>query len=431
MTEREILKYTLEQLKAKGIDHANCSLVKSTKYEMNVEAGNMSLIRTVFNNSLGIYVIKNNQSGSYSVNKLDQATIDQAIQTVIEIAESSEPDPAHGIAEYQPAQEFSSGPKEPDQDLMYARLEQFLKSAEAKYPNIMLENAYFDFTYSSSFVANTNGVDFTTNKGIYRFSSMFSGNDGENSSSFNYTGFAADNLDKELLDCGSLDTLLAQSSEQIVTKPLSGKFVGDVIITPDCLADFLSYLFGITIFDGALISGTSVYKDKLGEQVADPRLTIHSRPISPEIADGYFITGDGYQAENCTIIDQGILQTFLLSLYGANKTGLKRGPNSGGCYVIEPGDKPLEQIISQIDRGIMLVRFSGGNPSQNGDFSGVAKNSYYIENGRIQYPVSETMISGNLIEMMHNIIDISQERVDYGSGIYPWIGFSGVTISGR
>ena len=315
--------------------------------------------------------------------------------------------------------------------MMYARLEQFLKSAEAKYPNIMLENAYFDFTYSSSFVANTNGVDFTTNKGIYRFSSMFSGNDGENSSSFNYTGFAADNLDKELLDCGSLDTLLAQSSEQIVTKPLSGKFVGDVIITPDCLADFLSYLFGITIFDGALISGTSVYKDKLGEQVADPRLTIHSRPISPEIADGYFITGDGYQAENCTIIDQGILQTFLLSLYGANKTGLKRGPNSGGCYVIEPGDKPLEQIISQIDRGIMLARFSGGNPSQNGDFSGVAKNSYYIENGRIQYPVSETMISGNLIEMMHNIIDISQERVDYGSGIYPWIGFSGVTISGR
>ena len=65
------------------------------------------------------------------------------------------------------------------------------------------------------------------------------------------------------------------------------------------------------------------------------------------------------------------------------------------------------------------------------EISPVWQNSYYIENGRIQYPVSETMISGNLIEMMHNIIDISQERVNYGSGIYPWIGFSGVTISGR
>ena len=57
MTERGILKYTLEQLKAKGIDHANCSLVKSTKYEMNVEAGNMSLLSTVFYNRLGLLVI--------------------------------------------------------------------------------------------------------------------------------------------------------------------------------------------------------------------------------------------------------------------------------------------------------------------------------------------------------------------------------------
>ncbi|HHT35994.1 MAG: TldD/PmbA family protein [Candidatus Wallacebacter cryptica] len=431
MTERDILNYTLEKLKARGIDHADCQLSKSTKYEMNVEAGNISLIRTVFNNGLGINVIKNNQNGAYSVNKLDRETIDKAIETVIEIAESSEPDPAHAIAEFQPAQEFTTGPSEPDQELMYRRLEQFISEVKAQYPNIMLENVYLDFTHSSSLFTNTNGVDFSTNKGIYRFATMFSGNDGEKSSSFNYTGFSAHNLNLELLECGSLAALLAQSCEQLETKPLSGKFVGDVIITPDCLADFLSYLFGITIFDGALISGTSVYKDKLGEKVADPRLTIHSRPTSDEIADGYFVTGDGYLAENCTIIDQGVLQTFLLSLYGANKTGLKRGPNSGGCYIIEPGDKTLDEMVSQIDRGILLARFSGGNPSQNGDFSGVAKNSYYIEGGKIQYPISETMISGNLIDMMQNIIDISRERVDYGAGIYPWIGFSGITISGR
>lgn len=116
MTERDILNYTLEKLKARGIDHADCQLSKSTKYEMNVEAGNISLIRTVFNNGLGINVIKNNQNGAYSVNKLDRETIDKAIETVIEIAESSEPDPAHAIAEFQPAQEFTTGPSEPDQN---------------------------------------------------------------------------------------------------------------------------------------------------------------------------------------------------------------------------------------------------------------------------------------------------------------------------
>ncbi len=429
--ERDIINYTLEKLKANGMDHASCSLEQSTKYEMNVETGKITLIRTVFNNGLSLYAIKDNKSGSYNVNKLDQETIDQAIATVIEIAESSEPDPAHAIAEYQPPAEFRTGPNKPNQESMYNRLEEFLEQVKNKYPKIMLDNAYFDFTHRVRYIANSNGTDFTTEKGIYRFSSMFSGHDGERSSSFNYTGYATQELDRELLAYGSLDTLLQQSCEQITTQTLSGKFVGDVIITPDCLSDFLSYVFGITIYDGALISGTSVYKDKLGQQVADPRLVIHSRPVSPEIVDGYFITGDGYQAENCTIIDHGILKTFLLTLYGANKTGLKRAVNNGGCYVVEPGEKSLDEIVSQIDRGIMVARYSGGYPSQNGDFSGVAKNSYYIENGKIQYPISETMISGNLINMLKNIIDISRERVDFGSGIYPWIAFSGVTISGR
>ncbi len=431
MTEQGILNYALKKLKAAGIDHANCSLNKSTTYEMNVEAGKMTLIRTVFNNDLNMYVIKNNQSGVYSINKLEQAAIDKAIAQVIEIAESSEPDPAHAIAETQPHAQLSAGPEKPDQDLMYERFMQFLKDVETKYPKIMLENAYFKFSHNNSFIANTNGNEFTIAKGIYRLSSMFSGKDGEKSSSFNYTGFSSQQLDQKLIDYGSIDYLLAQSSEQIETKPLTGKFVGDIIVTPDCIGDFLSYLFGITIRDGALVAGTSMYKDSLNKQVADSRLTVHSRPLGPEIDDGYYLTGDGYRAENSTIIDKGVLNTFLLSLYGANKTGLTRAVNNGGCYVIEPGEKSLDEIISNTERGIVLARYSGGSPSQNGDFSGVAKNSYFIEKGKIQYPITETMVAGNLIDMQHNIVDISKERVNFGSGIHPWIAFSGITISGK
>jgi len=431
MTERVILSYALEQLQNKGIEHASGSVSKGTTYEMNVEANKMTLIRTVFNNSLSLYVIKDNKSGSISVNKLDKEAIDKAITDIIEIAESSEPDPAHAIAEYQPAAQFSVGPAEPDMDLMYQRLEQFLTTVREQFPKIMLENVYFKFNHNTRFIANTNGVDYTVSKGIYSFTSMFSGHDGDKSSSFNYTGFSTQDINQELLAFGSQKYLLEQSSNQIDTQSLSGKFVGDVIVTPDCLGDFLGYLFDITIFDGALISGTSVYKDSLGKQVADPRLVVHSWPVSSEIADGYFLTGDGYRAENCTIIDHGVLKTFLLSLYGANKTGLARGVNNGGCYVIEPGTKSLEEIIGHVKRGILLARYSGGSPSQNGDFSGVAKNSYYIEDGKIQYPISETMISGNLVEMLQNITEISKERVNFGWGIYPWIGFSNLTISGK
>ena len=78
---------------------------------------------------------------------------------------------------------------------------------------------------------------------------------------------------------------------------------------------------------------------------------------------------------------------------------------------------------------ILLCRFSGGYPSDAGDFSGVAKNSYYIEKGKIKFPIIETMISGNIAQMFMNINNISKETVDFGDSILPWISFDGVTIS--
>ena len=76
-----------------------------------------------------------------------------------------------------------------------------------------------------------------------------------------------------------------------------------------------------------------------------------------------------------------------------------------------------------------MCRFSGGMPSDNGDFSGVAKNSYYIENGKIKHPVIETMISGNISKMFLDINNISTENINFGDRILPWISFNGITIS--
>jgi hypothetical protein len=76
-----------------------------------------------------------------------------------------------------------------------------------------------------------------TSEGVYTFMTVFSSKDEEKVSSFNYTAFSLKNLEKALLGCGSLDILLQQSTEQINTRPLEGKFAGDIIITPDCLSD--------------------------------------------------------------------------------------------------------------------------------------------------------------------------------------------------
>ena len=167
----------------------------------------------------------------------------------------------------------------------------------------------------------------------------------------------------------------------------------------------------------------------LDKKIASSKLSIHSHPLSDKISDGYFITSDGYVAENSTIIEKGILKTHLLGIYGSNKLDKNRSVNDGGAYIIDPGQKSHDEVIKNIDEGILLCRFSGGYPSSNGDFSGVAKNSYYIENGKLQYPITETMVSGNIKEMFTNINSISKECIDFGDRILPWISFSGITAS--
>ena len=428
MNKKETVSYCLDNLKKAGADKAACSLNMTEKKELNVEIGEMTLFRTTFNSNMGISVIKDQKKGSTSINKTDKNSIDNAITLVMEMAEGSQPDEAYDISEEQPPQSFSKGDKSANLDTMYQSLEEFVDYVKSAYPKIQLEAAIMDFNYSESFFQNTNGVNFEVREGIYGFSPMFLSKDGKDTSSFNGTGFSALKVEKPLHEYGSIDTLLQQSVEQLHTQNIANKFVGKLVVTPDCIGDFLRFITS-DISDGKMISGNSLYKEKLHKSITHPKLTFHSCPVSKEIVDGYFITNDGYVAENSTIVDKGILKTHLLGIYGANKLNKNRAVNDGGAYMVDAGDKSHSEIINNIDKGVLLARFSGGNPATNGDFSGVAKNSYYIENGNIKYPLSETMVSGNIREMFINIDEISSDRIDFGSSIFPWISFNGITIS--
>jgi len=428
MDKKETVSYCLNALKKSGADKATCSINMSEKKELNVEIGEMTLLRTTFNSNMGISVIKDQKKGFISINKTDKDSIDTAVELVLGMAEGSQPDEAYDIAEQQPSQSFSKGDKSANLDKMYQSLEEFVDYVKSTYPQIQLEAAIMDFSHSKSLFQNTNGVDFAIREGIYSFSPVFLSKEGKNTSSFNYTGFSALKIDKSLHEYGTIDTLLKQSIEQLYTQNIKDKFVGQLVITPDCIGEFLGFITS-DISDGKMISGTSLYKDKLNKQIAHPKLTFHSCPVSDEIDDGYFVTSDGYTAENSTILDEGILKTHLLGIYGSNKLGKNRAVNDGGAYIVDPGDKLHADIIKGIEKGVLLARFSGGRPSSNGDFSGVAKNSYYIENGEIKYPLSETMVSGNTKEMFENLDEISRDRIDFGSGILPWISFKGITVS--
>ena len=430
MSTKELNTYALHALTQSGAEKAEAILTRTEKTEMNLENGALKLIRTTVDHHLRLTALQNQRRGSLLLNKSDRSVVDAAVQEVLAIAAAAAPDPAHDIAEYQPAKTFNKGGTAPDLDLMYQRFKTFTSEVAAEFPRIVLLNAHLDFTRQTTCFQNSNGVDFTVNQGGYRFAVTFSAQEGPGSSSFNHTGFFTLDLDEELLNGGSLRILLDQANRGQTPRKSPGKFTGEVLITPDCLEDFLHFLLEITISDAPLIAGTSPFRHSLNQLVVSPRLTLACCPVAPEISSGYFITSDGYEAQNATIFANGVLKSFLLSQYGARRTGLPRGANDGGAFVVTPGDHPLTVIMKKVKKGLLLNRFSGGAPSPNGDFSGVAKNSFYIEDGKIQYPLSETMIAGNLISLFQSIAAVSRERIDFGSALLPWIHAHGVTISG-
>ncbi len=428
--DRDLVESCKEALLKKGADKAGCILVVQEKTEFTVNAGKLDLLRTTETGQLSLTAIRDQRKGSLTINDLSASAVETAIDETLGLAKISQPDEANDIAEGDSPKTFESGPSHPDLPLMQERLTDFLEHVKTHHPLAVLDQLIFDFTRSSRLFLNSKGVDLQEDKGLYALSTMFSSKKGKKSASFNYTGYESQNLEKPLDQCGSIHRLISENAKQIDTEVLDGKFQGTVLISPDCLTDFLGMFTGM-LGDYPLISGTSPYKDSLGELIASPCLSLHSRPLDPEIATGSHITRDGYIAQNTSILDHGKLETFLLGLYGSKKTGLARSLNNGDCWIVDPGDQDFEDLLKGIDRGVLLGRFSGGNPNENGDFSGVAKNSFLIEKAAVGPALSETMISGNIRDMLKSIEGISKQRIHFGGAVLPWIAIGGLTISGK
>ena len=204
-----------------------------------------------------------------------------------------------------------------------------------------------------------------------------------------------------------------------------------MILTPEVATGFIGMIIGNYCSDGNIINGTSQWLDRIGEKVADESLTVRFDPFDERIVMGERATENGFLSEPVTVIEKGVLKTHKLSLYAANKTGRPVVKNTGFDLIVEPGTTSYADMIASVEKGIILGRFSGGDPGTNGEFSGVAKNSFLIENGKVKCAIAESMISGNLGDAIRNIRGISSEVICDGSCAVPFIAVDGIVISGK
>lgn len=428
---REVADLFDNILKDKKLEKYNYVLVKSQKQELNVENGEFKLMRTVYDYYTSLKVYKENKMGTASGNDLSKEALVKLAEDSEGAALSSPEDPCHDIAPDQGKEVFRQGIYEPDMDKFIERIQECLDAIKKEFPKVLVMAAVGSYDKSHWISRNTNGTEFEDYSGHYSFYIEISASEDGVNSGISGAYVQVEKLDKPFMELGRFRKSLEDITNSIHPKSLDGKFDGTVILTSGAAEQFVSMLIGNYISDDVIIDGTSLWLDKVGEQVASDKLTISKKPFDDRIVCGERGTWNGFKSENVTLIEKGVLKTHSLTLYAANKTGRKVVKNTGWDLVIEPGDKSIDEIIKSVDKGLIMGGFSGGQPGANGDFSGVAKNSFYVENGEVKYAVSETMVNGNLAEIFKSIRAISKELVCDGTSVVPYIAVDGVIISGK
>src|SRR5579862_7204353 len=200
------------------------------------------------------------------------------------------------------------------------------------------------------------------------------------------------------------------------------------------------------IFEG--INGDSVYRGasflagKLGQKIAGDGVTV----IDDGTIVGGFGTspfdGEGIPTRRTVVIENGVLNSYLLNTYTAKKLGLQTTANASrglagtpgigpGNFFVQPGKKTPQEIIAAIPDGLYVTEFLGhGANLVTGDYSRGAS-GLWISGGELAYPVEEITVAGNLKEMFFNINEIGSDLEFRGSVACPTIRLDGLIVGGE
>lgn len=397
------------------------------RFEVNFDTTAISLVRSTVADDLSITVFADDRKGTADVSGRDHDSVDAAVQQAMMAAAAGAPDPANVLPELPAAPALSGGDLVPDHDAMVAVVVQFLDTLRRDHPRLLSRSSNYTFERDWTSYANSHGRTQHASRGRYGATLVVSGHDAASSTSFQYTAAASATPIADLAELPSWRQALEETERSFGAQPVPATFVGDVIVTPQALASLAGSV--IEALSGlALIRGTSPFAGRLRELVASPLVTLAHQP--DELAAAAAFDGEGFVNEPLPVITAGRLEHFLIDWYASHK--LDQPMTTGrGDFVVQAGETALADIIAATDRGVVLGRFSGGFPNAKLDFSGVAKNSFYVEAGRVVGPISETMVAGNLEALLRDVRAVSREEIDSGYYRMPWLAAGGVTISTR
>lgn len=373
---------------------------------------------------VGIRVIKDGRTGFAYAGTLDPAAVAEVLAEARDNVQFGTSDEFAGLAE-------PDGVAPVPQKFWDDELEHFLTTGKISITKeleqitlgmdkrVRVEESNYDDGWSETAFATTTGIR-ESGRGNSCYVSVATLADEGDETQTGY-GFSVGDSPKEF----DLPKAAREASDRATRllgaiKPPSKRVT--VVLDPYVAAQFLGVIAS-TLNGESVSKGRSFFADRLGDQVADARITLVDDPTNPLAYTATDIDGEGLAARRNVLIENGVLKKFVHSSYSARRlntvsTGnAVRGGFAGspgvGCIAMQltPGTKSQSELIGEVEDGVWVQMVQGLHSGVNpisGDFS-TGASGLLISNGQVGAPVREFTIASTLQRMLLDVVALGND----------------------
>ncbi len=440
-----IAKIVLKIAEEEKVDHCEVYVMNKSKtdYIFGIEAdkktfsGISSTIK-----GMAIRVVKDNRLGFAYSSDFSKEALKSTVRSALSVAEETRG--FEGFTSPKTISDVKGTYDNKTADLsveeamkLIDSLENFIKSVNEDI--LILESSLHHCTINTA-IANTSGVE-VEDKGTYAgiSTTLSVKNEEKVTYSLNVSRRSISNLNLEKLGETAANEVLRLTEKKDIE---TGDY--EAVLSPKVLVELLSYSFATSLCADQVQAKLSMFEGKIGETVASEKLTLYD---DGTYEGGLYTTkfdDEGVPTQRTLLIERGVLKGFLYDSITANIDNVE---STGNCVrwepptwdmffarsfscrprvwisnlVIEPGSKKLDDLISEVNKGVYLLNvFSGFTMSPSGDFSLPVMHGYIVEKGEISGAIRKASIQGNAFEILKKIdevgIDVDMVVPDSASG---------------
>jgi PmbA protein len=441
----DLLHYAVKQAETFGASDAEAYAATNNESEVFIENNDLKQAKSQSISSIGIRVVVDRSIGFYSINNLAKSRIRDGAAMAIRIAQAS-PKDKHNILPNRSRSKSKSlrgiydRNAESFQTLDAARsAAEMLKAAKSYDNRVSVDSGNFSAQLGTHALANSNGIELKEKASVFSWSIMGMAIEDTEISSFDYQLGGSHHV-KDIDVSNTAREFAETVVKSLGTQKMEGSFKGEMLLTPMAANEMIEEAIAYAINSDALQKKSSHFAGKIGKQVASDLLTVEDDATNVDGLNASSFDREGVSHRRNIVIEKGILKKFLYNTYTASKDGMSSTGNAGGStsspptvsttnFLVKPMRSSVDTLISEIDKGILISRFSGNVNPVNGDFSGVVKGGRLVMHGTIQHAVKEVMVAGNVFEALRRLNGISRERKVMYDSILPYMRFDGISFT--